>query len=130
MLELVFTIIIIIETVYDLLMDKRHKKKSKVQLKKKQEIEMIKGTIKYIFIDPSKLKLLEDQKLGKLKKLGENIFEDQKLLRTQFGSKPSHDVRQSLKRRKKNNQKVKRIRKMRDIARLRRNKINKSIKLF
>lgn len=93
----------------------------KSQTKLEKEIKMNNGAIKYIFIVPSKLQLVEGKKIGRVSRIrekskGVKIPEDRKLIKSKLVHEfHQNESKNSLKKNKKH-QKLKRVRKRRKVT--------------
>lgn len=134
MLELLFTIIVMIGTVYDIIMDKKlQKKKTKTQLEKEKQIKMSKGIIKYIFIDlasikPFETKKLEESKEQKKKLKIVKISEDKKLSQNQVVQEPPQNELEAPKKEIRKVKTLKKVKKRRKVSKYKKNTIPKPTK--
>lgn len=130
-LELLFAILILIETIYENIMEKKFQKKNfKSQLEKEKLLKKNNGTIKYIFIDLVEFKQLEAQKLAESKKLKSNakrvkIPEEQRLSKNQVVPKPPQNKLKFPKKEKKDQKRLKKVRKRRMVTKIQKKKIIK-----
>lgn len=103
----------------------------KSQTKLEKEIKMNNGAIKYIFIVPSKLQLVEGKKIGRVSRIrekskGVKIPEDRKLIKSKLVPKlAQNEPKGSLKKNKKH-QRLNRVRKRRMVTLFKKKNFTKS----